>query len=440
MSRLSIALLVAATLFATPPGASAAPPETRAELRVRAWSLDNYARDGARTEFWDQRLRLAVNWPVTETVMIQVRADILEDVWGEPPSSDGPSVTVIPATGPPPPPTGNPWASPEVREIAVDLANMQFVWPGTPLKFVIGRQDVSWGTGYWTQADERDRFLVAAKLDPVVVVLAYDKLTEVFDRHDTLDDWRAWAIGAVGDAAGFRLGFLAAYMRDESRVMFPAGDVDYLAGDLFATGRIGPVGLQAECVYGSGTLARDDGSELDLGGLGAYAGAFLPTGRNLTLGLEGAYARGDDPATPGKQEGFFAADYQGPYWSVIFYNNLDYPGYAADAQASNPRRDTSVRNARSGKLSAVFTPLKDLRVTCAGLYAQADRVPAGVARELGWEFDLVADYALAPNVSLTAGVGYAFLGDYWRTAPVAGDSGGRPGNPLAAVLAWTTRF
>jgi len=62
----------------------------------------------------------------------------------------------------------------------------------------------------------------------VVIVFAYDKFTEVFMGHDERDDQRGWAVGAVADAAGFKFGLLAAYLKDESRIRFPAGDLSYM--------------------------------------------------------------------------------------------------------------------------------------------------------------------------------------------------------------------
>jgi hypothetical protein len=435
--RRLIFLVTAALLLAGRAAASAATLETGGEFRARAWSLDNYLKDGARTEFWDQRLRLSMAWPVTETVRIQARADLLEGAWGEPlPAAAGPRPPAPPGA----PPAGPP-ALPERQAVAFDHLNLQFVWPGAPVRLTIGRQDVSWGTGLWVQADNRDRFQVAAKLESTVVVAAYDKFTEVLELHGVRDDWRAWAIGAVTDVAGFKLGLLVAYTLDGSHLVFPKGDFEYVATSLFATGTAGPVGLKAEVLYGSGALDREDGSgRLDLSGLGAYAGAFVPVGPALTIGVEGAYARGDDPKTTGENEGLFAADYQGPYSSLIFYNAMDVAGYAGDAQTSDPVRDTSVRNAVTGKISAALAAAKRLTVTGAALYAAADRTAPGVDPAMGWEFDLQADYGVVDGVTLSAGVGYAVLGDYWRTAPIAGGGGAKPENPLVVVVAVTSKF
>jgi len=415
MKKLLVVLLAATLLSVTSIAARAAALESGGEIRVRGWWRDNYLKDETSHEFWDQRLRLGLNWPVAERVRVQARADILGGAWG-----------------------GEDHISRQA--IVFDWANLQFVWPGTPLLVSVGRQDVSWGTGFWVQADNRDRFQVAAKLDPVVIVFAYDKFTEVFADHGTWDDQRGWAVGAVADAVGFRFGLIAAYLKDESRLRFPAGDLRYAAGDFFATGRIGPAELRAEVACGSGTIDRDAPlGDLDASGLGGYAGLFLPLGPLVTLGLEGAYARGDDPETASKNEGFFAADYQGPYWSVIFYNNYDHSGYASDSQSSSTDLDFSVRNAITGKFSVACTPTKNISVTAAGLYAAADQTRDGVANAMGWEFDLVAVYGITGNVSLTAGIGYALLGDYWKSATIA-VGGGKPDNPLSGMIAFTTRF
>jgi hypothetical protein len=420
--------------------AHAAALETGGELRVRAWSLDNYYKDGKGTEFWDQRFRLYLSWPVAQNVRLQVRADILEGMWGDNTPVVSQIVIEDAATGEHSVTTSVSGTAAK-RPIDFDWANVQFVLPGTPLLLSLGRQDVGWGTGFWVQADNRDRFQVAAKLDPVVVVVAYDKFVEVFTDHGSRDDQSGWAIAAVTDAADFKLGLIVAYMTDGSRTRFPAGDVSYLAGDFFAKGTLGPTRLQAEVNYGGGTIDRNAAlGDLDLGGLGAYAALFLPAGPAVTVGIEGAYVRGDDPTTPGKHEGFFSADYQGPYSSLVFYNTMDYNGYGADAQTSNVDLDFGVRNAVSGKLSAVYAPTNSFSLTFAGLYAAADQTKPGVDKSMGWEFDVTAAYSVTGNVGFTVGVGYALLGDYWKSAPIAAGSGRVPDNPLVCVAAFTTKF
>lgn len=435
VKRVFTAVLTILALSGAASRAGAAALETTGELRVRGWWLDNYLGNERSTEFWDQRLRLGVTWPVAENVKVSLRADLLEGMWG---TSSDPTILLLEDAV-----TGALSVSRQDNrpQIAFDHVNLQFVVPGTPFRCTAGRQDVSWGTGYWVQADNRDRFQLAAKLDPVVLVVAYDKFTEVFAEHGPKDDWGGWAVAGVADLAPFKVGLIAAYTSDESRLRFTRGDLGYTAVDFFVKGSIGPVTVNAELNDGAGRLDRDD-DDLDLSGLGAYLGIFAPVGGRVTVGLEGAYARGDDPGTLDENEGFFSADYQGPYWSVVFYNNLDYPGYAVDPQSSdpNPARDFSVRNAISGKASLAVAPVKGLTLTLAGLFAAADQTAPGVDSAMGWEFDFVAAYAVTDNVSVTAGVGYAVLGDYWKSAAIAGGSGEKPDNPLGSVVALSTRF
>lgn len=392
--------------------AHAAALETSGELRARGWWLDDYLKSGQLVEFWDQRLRVNFDLNVGEQTGVHARADILEGQWGD-----------------------NSAKTP----IAFDEAYARFVLPGTPLRFTVGRQDVSWGPGYWTQEDSRDRFAVGLKLDPVKVLVAYDKMAEGFTPAGDTHDSQAWAIGAIADAAGFKFGLLAVYLKDGSRLRFPTGDLSYWVSGLYAIGKLGPVDTRVEVVYGTGTIDRTGIDDLDVRGIGAYAGASLPLGP-VSVTLEGAYAGGDDPATIDRNEGFFSADYQGPFTSIIFYNTMDIAGFAGSVQSSSPEADFSVRNARAGKLGASFAPLPRLTLTGAALYASADQTWPGVDKTLGWEFDLVAVYGITENVSLTAGVGYAVLGDYWNSNWAGAATGGEPENPLGGMVVLTTTF
>ena len=210
--------------------------ETRGELRARVWRLDNYLKSGAAVEFWDQRLRLNLTWPVAERVRVQVRADILEGMWGE--SDQAPAVGQAAGAAKP---AATALGTGVKQEIVFDWVNLQFVWPGTPLRLSVGRQDVSWGTGFWVQEDNRDRFEVAAKLDPVVIVVAYDTFVEVLSQTTaSRDDQQGWAVGAVTDAAGFRFGLLVAYFKDGSRTRFPAGDAHLPGGRRVRQGHARP--------------------------------------------------------------------------------------------------------------------------------------------------------------------------------------------------------
>lgn len=409
----ALGIILGITFALAPPApAGAGALATSGELRVRTWQTESYFSDDQQVDFWDQRLRLSLDWDAGEAVRVHARADVLEGMWGDDSSRQ-----------------------------AVDFEQLsaQFVWPRTPVRVTVGRQDVSWGTGYWVQEDNRDRLAVGLKLDPVKILVAYDKFVDVSQSPDMHGDSHAWAIGAITNAAGMEFGLLVANLRDRSRTRFPAGDLDYWSGGLYAVGRLGPVDTRAEVVSGSGTIDRTNVADLDVSGLGAYASAAFALG-TVRLTLEGAYAAGDKPETTDRNEGFFNADYQGPFWSLIFYNNFDITGFARDRQSSSPEADFSVRNARAGKLSLAWAPARRISVTLSGLVAAVDRPAPGVDDALGQEFDLLVVYGLTDQVTLTAGVGYAVLGDYWKSAPLAGGTGERPDNPLVSLVAIATRF
>lgn len=423
MKKLLTIVLAAALMCAVAAPAMSAALETKGEMRMRAWYLDNYVGTGKTEQFQDQRLRLFLTWPVSDNVKVQARADILEGVWGYNSTLTAGASDV-----------GNV----ATQNISFEQANMQFAWPGTPLTFTLGRQDVSWGIGFAAQSDNVDRFKIAAKFAPVTVVLAYDKAVEVLanDGENGQDDSRGYVLAAVADIAGWKAGGLLKYSINESTVDLEATS---LLGDLYAIGKAGPVDLKVEVAAVSGKNDyKDNSKDVDLSGTGAYVGAFVPAGP-VTIGLEGAYASGDKVSTKDENEGAFSSDYQGPFWSVIFYQNMDYPGYAIDGNTSTYTGDFQVRNAMAGKVSVVANPVKPLTLIFNALYAQANEVADGVDEAMGMEFDFVAVYGITENVSLTAGVGYADLGDYWKGKAGAA-KGELPDNPLGAVAAFTTKF
>ena len=344
MKKLHAVLLVVAIMSVVSSGARAAALETGGEIRVRGWWLDNYVKDGARTEFWDQRLRLTMYWPVAENVRIRVRADILEGMWGDVTPVPTEAAAAAPPPGSPVPAATVPGAQPR-QQIAFDWVNMQFEWPGTPLRFTIGRQDVSWGTGFWVQADNRDRFQVAAKLHSVIIVAAYDKFVEVAANHDPLDDQQGWASGPSPTRRGSGSVFSSPTCRTGAAPGSRPGMSTTWRAMSSPRARSAPRNSRRSSTTAAARSIGTRWATLDLGGLGGYAGVFLPVGPSVSIGLEGAYTRGDDPRTTGRNEGVFSADYEGPYWSVIFYNNMDYSGYGGDNQSSSFGADFGVRNA-----------------------------------------------------------------------------------------------
>jgi len=426
MKKLMTVFLAAALVFAVAGQASATALETSGELRVRSWYLDGYVTQKNHIDYWDQRLRLNMDWAVADGVKIHARADIYEGQWG--------SNNAATSTGG--------LSNVNTQQISFDQVNMTFAWPGTPLTFVLGRQDVSWGTGVDVEQDNRDRAKVYAKFGDWVAGVSYDKNVETFaDQGNKKDDNRAWTAYVTGPVGDFKIGILGAAYDDGTKTAPNTVDRKFLKGNAWVMGKIAMVEVKAEASYLSGDSGKQqaNGSSQDLTGFGAYAGAFVPVGP-VKLGFEGIYVQGDDPETADKDEGGAYSDYQGPFWSVIFYQNMDYPGLGLDSNTSSYDKDRQVANAVAGKFSAVYAaPIKGLTIIGNALYASADKVADGVDKAMGTELDLIAVYGITDNVSVTAGVGYAILGDYWK-GKLGAAAGDVPDNPIGTVVAFNVKF
>lgn len=419
MKKLFTSFLSAALVVAAAGQVSATALETSGEIRARFWYLDNYVKNKQTTEMWDQRLRLNLVWPVAEGVKVSARADIMEGLWGD-------NTLVANTTGSGATAVTSYAASPNTRPaVAWDHVNMQFAWPGTPLTFTIGRQDASWGPGMFVKSDNRDRFKVTSKFGDTTVLYTYDKYTEVFGLHDvaSLDDRRQHSFGAISKLAGWNVGLIYGLVEDETNTNI---DVQLNAIDGYAMGKVGPADIKAEVTVAFGENDLAVGTDVDLEGLMAYLGVSLPVGP-VTLGLEGAYAAGDDPDTTDTNEGALRMDYQSPFWSVILFNNMDYQGF--DTQ-NNFASDFSLTNAMAGKVSVALSPMKGLSVYGAAVYAVRDQVAAGVDDAMGTELDLVATYAITENVSWTVGGGFLMAGDFY----------GDIDDPWGAVSNFTVKF
>ena len=451
MKKLMTIGLAAAMMFAMAGRASATALETSGELRARGWWVDNYVVNGKSTEWFDQRLRLSLVWPVAENVKVTVRADILEGFWGDNnaafnTSFDSTTNKVTASTsgfGTRPP-------------INFDWVNMQFVWPGTPLTFTVGRQDVTYATGMYAGKDNRDRFKVVAKFSPEMNFLfAYDKTAEQFaaEGSNGVDDARGWSVAGFGTVQGWFWGVLALYAHDETN---PAttGDQQRIGIDATTKGKAGPVELNVDVAFVTGDNQVSGKPKVDASGLMAYVSAAMPAGP-VTVTVEGAYAAGDDPKTTDKNEGAARFDYNSAFWSIILYTNLDVPGYVGSSSGnlmtSDVGKDFGVTNAIAGKATVAWTPMKGFTLMGSAVYAQAlqdvvtkaavkddpktaanEAKPAVIAKSdpLGTEFDVVAVYNITDNVYFLGGFGYLVAGDFF----------GNVDNPMGVMGSLNVKF
>lgn len=415
MKKLITMALGGALMFATAGQVQATALETSGEYRARAWHLDNYMANKKTTEFWDQRLRLTMTWPVAEGVKLTARADIMEGFWGDKllvGTTDKDGKTTYAAT------------DNSRKQIDFDWLNLQVTFPNTPVTMTIGRQDCNWGAGYWVAKDNRDRLKVTAKFADTVVLYTFDKYIEVVQYHDTdsLDDRRQHSVGVITKLAGWNFGVIGGVVLDNTATN---NDFTLNAADAYAMGKAGPVDIKVEVAVGGGKNDYSDKADVDVSGLIAYVGVSVPAGP-VTVGIEGAYASGDDPNTKDENEGILVADYNSPFWSIILFNNLDYDGYGGNSFS----KDSGLTNASAAKLSLAVSPAKGLTIYGAAVMAARDQVADGADKGMGTELDLVAMYSFTDNVSFLGGFGYLAAGDYY----------GDVDNPLGLMVSMNLKF
>jgi len=458
MRRVLTVLLVSVLTFVLAAPAAAMHFEMRGQLRVRSWYLDNYwprVTDGNQKgdfEFVDQRFRVHLNWGITEFVSLKARADINEGFWGARIGVPSESVETDPVTG-----QINRVILPNTTvakaPVAFDWMSLQFRWPGKPVRVVIGRGDVSWGTGIFAKSDPRDRALVAAKFRGWILGGAYDKHQESFQNEliGAGSDYRGWAAFAIRNVAKWKLGAVYSLQLDETTIGAP---VPFGAGtglsrdrslgtlDAFAIGATGPVSWKAEVAYVIHGKLRSPEPELDRSGFIGYVGGFFNAGM-VNLGLEFAYAQGEDAG--GDLTGNLKMDQHAPYTSIILFNGLDYPGYDSLYLNSNatpgvppgnaPGFDQNFANAWSVKGTVTNSPTERLSLVGAILYAKRDEVLPGVDREMGWEVDGMLSYSIYDNLAYTLGIGYLFTGDFYTN-----DDGSGADNPWGMMNRIEVKF
>jgi hypothetical protein len=442
MKKLLTIVLASALVLTFVAPAMAMHFEMNGQLRVRSWYLDNYwpratdANQSGDFEFVDQRFRTTLTWGLTENVFLKARADINEGFWGARIGIPSESFETDPVTG-----QINRVILPNTTvakaPIAFDHMYMQFVWPGVPLTFIIGRQDVTWGNKLLAGADPRDRIKLVWKTGAVALGLAYDKNAESFQNEliGAGSDNRNYVAFAVTNVAAWKMGFLYALNRDETTLGTPiapgvgigiARDRTLHMFDVFANGALGPVSIKSELAFATGEN-KDTPVKIDRDGFLAYVGGFMNAGM-ANLALEFAYAKGND--TDLDNSGAIKFDQHAVYNSIILFNGLDFPGYDnlyLNQNANNgvpagnsPGADQNFANAMSLKGTVTVSPSEKLTLIGAVVWAKRDEVLPGVDDDMGWEFDAIGVYNIYDNLAWTLGFGYLSAGDFYTKADGTG--------------------
>jgi hypothetical protein len=199
--------------------------------------------------------------------------------------------------------------------------------------------------------------------------------------------------------------------------------VKYFLFTPYVIAKIGPVDIQAELnwatgtrYYESDTSTKGDRQLSEITGWIDATATFNP----VYFGATVAYVSGDDPNTTDKYEG---GDIDGGRdWNptLIMFNYYDRGYWVGALSGYNSTTNSgAMSNAWFGQGRVGVRPIAALDIMASLSYAQADKKPGTGASAIlnnsyGWEVDVTGTYKITNNLSYMMGVGYWFVGDYYK--------------------------
>ena len=389
--------------------------------------------DNESTALYFQRLRLRTDFTVSPGLKLVTRFDALERIWGGARSNPtaGENVNGYYTNNNFP----NAGTRAETENISFDWAYIEYAAPiGL---FMVGyMNDGQTGTIFGDTYVPRGRIKYYYTAGPVTIIADITKVQDLsysaVNNTATYTDADGDKYGIDGDyqwkdgKAGMKVSY---YNYDQNRpALTPAGNPPaagnyaqhYYSFNPYVIAKIGPVDIQAEVnyavgqskTYDSGIISKD----VRLDNLTAFLDATATFGP-IYFGGTFAYISGDNPGTTDRQEGGTLNG--GIEWNpcLIMFNYYDrtywvggLPGYSGTTN-SGP-----MTNAWFGQLNAGVRPIVPLDIKAAVSYAMADQVPTGYAsdKSYGWELDVTGTYKITNNLSYMLGVGYWWVGDYYK--------------------------
>jgi len=417
-----------------------------------------YGSEGVSTAFYYQRLRVQTDFIVSPGLKLVTRFDAMERAWGAPRSS---AQQVDAATGMPynKRESDSSGTAAENENIAFDWAYVEWT---SPIGLVMAgyMDDGAWGTEFGDSSAPLAKLQFVTKAGPVILAayagktfdgsstgkLANTKMTDNdTDKYVAFADYQSKSVSAGFLYAFYNIksykGFGATYMAPLAAYGFPTGNLVGKAHAVnpYAKAKFGPVEIGAEICYVFGNVSYEDGlnvgKDISLSMLTAYLGAKGDFGPAYA-GVQLAYVSGDDPYTSDKWEGGQIGG--GFDWNpalIMFNRDRTYwagslAGYGSTlpSGANNGADSASGLFGPAGMTNAYFAqgyvggrPVAALDIRASLSYAQADKKPyyAGVQpvylnNSYGYELDVTGTYKITNNLSYMLGLGYWFVGDYFK--------------------------
>jgi len=374
----------------------------------------------ASSSFGWQRLRLGTTFQVAEGLKLVTTADIMEKVWGAarsavPTSSSGSADTA------------------EMENIHFQAVYVDFNIPGGNYGAIrVGQQQQGkWGTLFGDNGETdwgfRIRYDYGLGGGPIWILAAYDKVegSKIQQNYAGIGEHEAdkYHIGGAYRWTGGEAGLLITYYNYSNNADNVATGYrqPYWAFQPYMKGKFGPVYVEAEVGYATGTYKEYNtsagGQDVDIEAWRAYAMATMDLAPAY-VGLGGFFASGDDGSDPTKKKNglgtgnefnpcLILLNYDLGRWNGLLGNTA---GLAAPSHGNNADNVWAVQ----GRVGVKPVPKLDAYLSVS--YASLDKNPASgwVDKEIGWEVDVAATYKIYDNLSYMVGFGYLFAGDAFK--------------------------
>jgi hypothetical protein len=384
------------------------------------------ASDGPSTAFYFQRLRVQTDFIITPGLMLITRFDAMERAWGA--SRSTPSSTQDIINGYFPVSAGT---TAENENIAFDYLYLLYHSPiGS---FDIGTQrNGFWGTVFGDSSIPAQNFGWFIQTGPwfamaqIVKALDYSKTAKNPAVTTTDQDLDKYVAAALYMWKGGEVGALYFYAREaqlRNSPVIPLRGITYLHGFMpHAKFQIGPVKVETELNYYWGDSKGEDGNpNTKLESINFYLDAVADLGM-FYVGGTFAYLSGDDPGTSDKIEGGSILNYAGTTGGGIDWNpclimfNFDRTYWVGPLSGYGDSNYSPMNNAWFGQFRGGIRPVAALDIMASVSYAVADQKPDALwlNKTYGTEVDLTATYKITNNLSYMLGIGYWFVGDYYK--------------------------
>ncbi len=402
------------------------------------------------TAFYFQRLRVNMDFIVSPGLKLVTRFDALDRIWGGARSAAGAGGAV--------PTDANASYSIATRAEEQNIAFTRgYVEYASPIGlFEVGYiADNAWGltfgqsaeNGHSTGGIEYILPIGPFYLGGIIYKESDNSYSAVTPATATDVDWDRYILFGIFNFKGGEAGLMGTFDRwnAATKVWVPALGFAIPTGAAFAgaTGalqevytlqpfvkfKIGPVKLEGEFIYSWGSLdAMNAGggnvAHVNLQDILAYVGATVDLSM-FYVGGQFAYMSGPgdslDPTNTQVKGGYMGGGLDWNPTLIMFNNDLTYwvgpiTGYLGTNNQSNPGYGTGIgmTNAWFFQLNGGVRPTPKLDFKAAVSYAMADTVANGQNNSYGWELDVTGTYKITNNLSYMLGVGYWWVGDFYK--------------------------